>query len=149
MGGAARTLVKAAHPDGAPLVLDPFAGIGSIPFETLRVGAEGFAGDLNPVAVLMLKTALEYIPTYGNRLAEAVQKWGEWVREKASAELKEFYPPEPDGSTPLAYLWARTVRCEGPGCGAEVPPGGAAVAFPQGETTGSLALLRRQGNQAG
>mgnify|MGYP001770909884 FL=1 len=22
---------------------------------------------------------------------------------------------------PLAYLWARTIRCEGPGCGAEVP----------------------------
>jgi adenine-specific DNA methylase len=117
----ARTLVKAAHPDGTPLVLDPFAGIGSIPFEALRVGADTFASDLNPVAVLLLKTALEYIPTYGNRLAEAVRKWGEWVREKANAELKDFYAPEPDASIPLAYLWARTIRCEGPACGAEVP----------------------------
>jgi len=117
----ARALVKAAHPDGPPMVLDPFAGIGSIPFEALRVGADAFAGDLNPVAVLLLKTALEYIPTYGTRLAQAVRQWGEWIREKASAELKEFYPTEPDGSIPLAYLWARTIRCEGPGCGAEVP----------------------------
>ena len=33
----------------------------------------------------------------------------------------EFYPKDEDGATPIAYLWARTVQCEGPGCGAEVP----------------------------
>ena len=36
----ARKLVEAAHPEGKPIVLDPFAGAGSIPFEALRVGAE-------------------------------------------------------------------------------------------------------------
>jgi len=123
----ARELVSAAHialgeePGTRPLVLDPFGGIGSIPFEALRVGADAFAGDLNPVACLLLKTALEYLPTYSTRLADAVQKWGNWVREKAEEELKEFYLREPDGSIPLAYIWARTIRCEGPGCGAEVP----------------------------
>ena len=35
--------------------------------------------------------------------------------------LAEFYPKDADGATPIAYLWARTIRCEGPGCGAEVP----------------------------
>jgi adenine-specific DNA methylase len=75
----ARGLVAAAHPDGPPLVVDPFAGIGSIPFEALRIGADAYAGDLNPVAVLLNKVALEYLPTYGLRLAEAVRKWGEWV----------------------------------------------------------------------
>jgi len=118
---AARKLVAAAHPDGPPLVVDPFAGIGSIPFEPLRIGADAFAGDLSPVAVLLNRVALEYLPTYGPRLAEAVRRWGKWVRERAAEELAPFYPPEPDGSIPLAYLWARTVRCEGPGCGAEVP----------------------------
>jgi len=118
---AARKLVAAAHPEGPPLVVDPFAGMGSIPFEALRIGADAFAGDLNPVAVLLNKVALEYIPTYGRRLAEAVRKWGNWVRQRAIAELRPFYPLEPDGSEPLAYLWARTIRCEGPGCGAEVP----------------------------
>jgi putative DNA methylase len=114
-------LVAAAHPDDPPLVVDPFAGIGSIPFEALRIGADAFAADLNPVAVLLNKVALEYLPTYGPRLAEAVRKWGEWVRARAIEELRPFYPLEPDGSEPLAYLWARTIRCEGPGCGAEVP----------------------------
>jgi adenine-specific DNA methylase len=123
----ARRLVRAAHSDGPPLVVDPFAGIGSIPFEALRIGADAFAGDLNPVAVLLNKVALEYLPTYGQGgqsrppLHEAVRKWGEWVRARAIQELRFFYPLEPDGSEPLAYLWARTIRCEGPGCGAEVP----------------------------
>jgi putative DNA methylase len=65
----ARRLVRAAHPESPPLVVDPFAGIGSIPFEALRIGADAFAGDLNPVAVLLNKVALEYLPTYGLRLA--------------------------------------------------------------------------------
>ena len=117
----ARELIQSVYGDEKPLVVDPFAGIGSIPFEALRVGADAFASDLNPVACLLLKTALEYLPAYGEKLAKAVEKWGKWVRERAVSELKEYYPPEPDGSIPLAYLWARTIRCEGPGCGAEVP----------------------------
>ncbi len=104
-----------------PLVEDPFAGGGSIPLEALRVGADAFASDLNPIPVLLNKVVLEYIPKYGQRLADEVRKWGTWIKEQAEKELAEFYPKDPDGATPIAYLWARTIRCEGPGCGAEVP----------------------------
>jgi len=117
----ARGLVAAAHPDGPPLVLDPFAGAGSILFEALRVGAQAFAGDLNPVAVLLNKVALEYLPKYGRRLAEGVEKWGKWVLERAREKLAPYYPADPKGNIPLATIWARTITCEGPGCGAEVP----------------------------
>jgi adenine-specific DNA methylase len=102
-------------------VVDPFAGGGSIPLEALRVGADAFASDLNPVAVLLNKVVLEYIPKYGQTLADEVRKWGEWIKIEAEKELGQFYPKDPDGATPIAYLWARTVTCEGPGCGAEVP----------------------------
>ena len=61
-----RGLVKAAHPEETPVVVDPFAGGGSIPLEALRLGCEAFASDLNPVACLILKTLLEDIPRYGN-----------------------------------------------------------------------------------
>ena len=44
---ASRALVKAAHGDEAPLVVDPFAGGGSIPLEALRIGCDAFASDLN------------------------------------------------------------------------------------------------------
>jgi adenine-specific DNA methylase len=123
----ARALTQTAHealggePGTRPLVVDPFAGGGSIPLEALRVGADAFASDLNPVAVLLNKVVLEYIPKYGQRLADEVRKWGRWIKEQAEKELAPFYPKDPDGATPIAYLWARTVTCEGPGCGAEVP----------------------------
>ncbi len=122
-----RALTQAAHealegaPGTRPLVVDPFAGGGSIPLEALRVGADAFASDLNPVPVLLNKVVLEYIPKYGKRLAEEVRKWGEWIKKEAEKELAVFYPDDPDGATPIAYLWARTIRCEGPACGAEVP----------------------------
>ena len=122
-----RTLTQTAHealggtPGTRPLVVDPFAGGGSIPLEALRVGADAFASDLNPVAALLNKVVLEYVPKYGQRLANEVRKWGDWIKREAEKELAEFYPKDPDGATPIAYLWARTIQCEGPGCGAELP----------------------------
>ena len=125
--GIARKLTQAAHEalggemGTRPLVVDPFAGGGSIPLEALRVGADAFASDLNPVAVLLNKVVLQYIPKYGQRLADEVRKWGGWIKREAERELAALYPKDKDGSTPIAYLWARTIQCEGPGCGAEVP----------------------------
>jgi len=117
----ARGLVKAAHPEETPLVVDPFAGGGSIPLEALRIGCEAFASDLNPVACLILKVMLEDIPRHGPELAKELRRVGKEIKEKAEKELAEFYPPDPDGATPIAYLWARTVKCESPNCGAEIP----------------------------
>jgi len=122
-----RALTQAAHealggePGTRPLVVDPFAGGGSIPLEALRVGADAFASDLNPIPVLLNKVVLEYIPRYGQRLADEVRKWGEWMKHEATIKLADFYPRGEDGAIPMAYLWARTIQCEGPGCGAEVP----------------------------
>ncbi len=85
------------------------------------MGTDAFASDLNPVAVLINKVVLEYIPKHGQKLAEEVRKWGKWIKEQAEQELAEFYPKDPDGATSIAYLWARTITCKGPSCGAEVP----------------------------
>lgn len=123
----ARALTQAAHQSlgGAegtrPLVVDPFAGDGSIPVEAVRVGCDAFASDINPVAVLLNKVALEYIPKFGKRLSDEVRRWGRWIQNEAHQELSPFYPTDPDGGIPIAYLWARTIQCEGPTCGAEVP----------------------------
>ena len=117
----ARALVQAAHPGDAPLVVDPFAGGGSIPLEALRLGCEAFASDLNPVACLILKVMLEDIPRRGPGLADELRRVGGEIKAAAEKELADLYPPDPDGATPIAYLWARTVRCEAPDCGAEIP----------------------------
>ena len=144
-----RAVVQAAHPDEPPLVVDPFAGGGSIPLEALRLGCEAFASDLNPVAGLILKLMLEDIPRCSHdrdpagtenaekrpqqdslrssclrgesSLAENLRRVGRDIQEQAERELAECYPRDPDGATPIAYLWARTVRCEAPNCGAEIP----------------------------
>ena len=118
---AGRALVQAAHDREPPLVVDPFAGGGSIPLEALRVGCEAFASDLNPVACMILKVMLEDIPRHGPELADELRESGADIKQRAERELAELYPADPDGATPIAYLWARTVRCEAPDCGAEIP----------------------------
>ncbi len=53
-------------------------------------------------------------------LAAHVRYWGNWVLECARAELAPYYPTV-NGQPTVAYLWARTVPCPDPACGAEVP----------------------------
>jgi len=117
----ARDLVRAAHPEDPPLVVDPFAGGGAIPLEALRLGCETIATDLNPVACLILKVMLEEIPSRGPALADDLRRLGAEIKGQAEKDLTPLYPKDPDGASPIAYLWARTVRCESPNCGAEIP----------------------------
>ncbi|MCS3921320.1 DUF1156 domain-containing protein (plasmid) [Fervidibacter sacchari] len=116
----ARALLRTVYPE-PPKVLDCFAGGGSIPLEALRLGCETYALEYNPVAVLILKATLEYPQKFGKRLLEEVRRWGEWVLNEAKKELASFYPTDPDGSIPVGYIWARTLPCQDPNCGAEIP----------------------------
>ncbi len=149
----ARTLTQAAHEalggeaGSRPLVVDPFAGGGSIPLEALRVGADAFASDLNPIPVLINKVQLEYIPRYGKKLAGEVRKWGKWIKGKAEDELMEFYPEDKHSGRPIAYLWARTVRCEGPNCAAEIPLLRSLVLIKKGEKSVILDIVPNLNNK--
>ncbi len=114
-------LIKSAYQRYVPLVVDPFSGGGSIPYEALRLGCEAFASDLNPVAYMILKVMLSDIPDYGPNLTEDLHNIGSKIKRQAEKELIDLYPADSDGSSPIVYLWARTVRCEAPNCGAEIP----------------------------
>ncbi len=116
----ARCRIRQRFGDQPPKVLDSFAGGGSIPLEALRLGAEAYAVEYNPVAYLILKATVEYPQRYGHRLIGEVKRWGEWVLERAKEALAPFYP-QVEGETPIAYLWSRTIRCPNPACGAEIP----------------------------
>lgn len=123
---AARKIVNAASGvvgtlEGGPNIMDPFSGGGSIPLESLRLGARTFASDLNPVAVLLERVTLDYLPRLGTKLAPQIRKWGQRLSQEAESELGDLYPKGPYGGAPIAYLMARTIRCEGPACGAEFP----------------------------
>ena len=56
-----------------------------------------------------------------NLLAYMVERWANIILEEARAEIGQFYPPDPDGWIPVGYLWARTIPCQNPACGAEIP----------------------------
>ena len=116
-----RGLVKNAHPKETPLVVDPFAGGGAIPLEALRIGCDAFASDLNPVAGLILKVMLEDIQSSSSEFIDHCRQVGEQIKATAEKTLGKYYPVDADGSTPIAYIWARTVKCESPNCGAEIP----------------------------
>ncbi len=134
----ARGMIKDSYGSRTPKVLDCFAGGGSIPLEALRLGCEAHALDLNPVATLILKATLEYPQKYGqpkaikdtgslsgtqtiNPLLEDVKKWGKWVLEEARREIERFYPKDPDGRIPVGFIWPRTIECQNPDCGVEIP----------------------------
>ncbi|MEA5595495.1 DUF1156 domain-containing protein [Rivularia sp. UHCC 0363] len=101
-----------------PTVLDAFAGGGSIPFEAARYGLNVLASDLNPVAVVTMKAAMEYPLKFGPDLQQDIDKWVKWVGDEAEKRLAEFFPCNP-GETVQNYLWAHTVVC--PSCQSVVP----------------------------
>ncbi len=101
------------------VLLDPFSGGGSIPFEARRYGLATVANELNPVACVILKATLDYPATFGPELAADIKKWGnEWYK-RVKAKLQPFFTPLPPGVEGAAYLWARTVAC--PVTGKPVP----------------------------
>ena len=107
-----------------PTVLDAFAGGGSIPFEAVRYGLKVLASDLNPVAVVTMKAAMEYPLKFGAELQEDIDKWVKWVGDEAEKRLAEFFPSNPSlegggQETVQNYLWAHTVVC--PSCESVVP----------------------------
>jgi adenine-specific DNA methylase len=120
----ARLLVGAAAKElgEEELVLaDPFAGGGAIPVEALRLGVRAVASDLNPIPVVLNRLLVEAVPRYGaGKLSEVIEDASRTVETRAKARLAEVHPAEKDGRA-IAYLWARTIRCEGPGCGVELP----------------------------
>jgi adenine-specific DNA methylase len=60
-------------------------------------------------------------PAGERTLAGDVERWGNWVLEQARAEIGQFYENPAGDDTVVAYLWARTVRCPNPACGATLP----------------------------
>ena len=117
----ARELIRAAHPEETPLVVDPFAGGGSIPLEALRLGCDAFSSDLNPLPSLINTVLLEDVPRLGLQFLKEIKSAHAKIRARLHHEMVDLYPAEAGGALPLAYIWARVVRCEAPNCGAEIP----------------------------
>jgi hypothetical protein len=117
----ARELVSLAQDGDCPIVVDPFAGGGAIPLEALRLGCDVVASDLNPVACLINQVVLSDIPQHRDEMMTELPDLIRRIKRTADESLRRFFPVDEDGGAPVAYLWARTVRCEQPNCGCEIP----------------------------
>lgn len=102
-----------------PVVLDPTAGGGAIPFSAMRYGLPTLANDLNPVAVGILEATLKTASLYGPDFADEVEKWAEVLKARCGERLAPFFQLEDEGEDIIAYLWVNTVAC--PRTGGPVP----------------------------
>ena len=124
-------------------VLDPTAGGGSVPFESIRLGLETAANDLNPVAALIERATLEWPSKYGPEVKTLVEEVGAEFTASVRERLADVFPMEPkENMRPDGYLWARTITC--PYCAGLVPlspnwrlaPGGTGVRLNPGLASG-------------
>jgi adenine-specific DNA methylase len=98
------------------VVLDPMAGGGAIPLESLRLGFRTIAADYNPVAYLVLKATLEYPAKYGEKLYKDVKSEAEVFIEFAKKELSKYYAEDAHN-----YIIARGFQCPDHECKGIVP----------------------------
>lgn len=146
----ARAEIRASTAGTPPPLLDPFCGGGSIPMEAQRLGLDTYASDLNPIAVLITKALIEIPPRFAgcapahpdarrgvgatgtwkgaSGLAEDVRRYGSWMRDEAARRIGDLYPKaklsgkEGGGEARvIAWLWAWTLKCPNPACGAQMP----------------------------
>ena len=105
---------------GSTIVLDPTAGGGSVPFESVRLGFETLANDLNPVAVLIEQATLDWPTRFGEEVKTSFDRLGQAFVTQVQQRLQGVFPSDGNADTrPDGYLWARTVTC--PYCDGLVP----------------------------
>jgi putative DNA methylase len=123
-----------------PTVLDPFCGGGSIPLEAQRIGLKSRGSDINPIPVLITKALIDLIPKFATHppvnpenklrqpnyshaygLAEDIRYYGTSILNDARTRLGHLYPRGSKGENVIAWLWARTIKCPNPACGAKIP----------------------------
>ncbi|MDR7037965.1 putative DNA methylase [Methylobacterium sp. BE186] len=104
-------------PERLPGLHDPFSGAGSIPMEAQRLGLDVYASDLNPIAVLITKAAIEIPGNFSalppvcadagvgsdrlfavenwigaSGIAEDVRRYGARIGEIAKSKMGELFP---------------------------------------------------------
>lgn len=119
-----------------PTVADCMSGFGGLSLAAESLGLNVEASDLNAVATLLTKAVADIPNRFTDvsavhpgsdhtkkgmaALAEDVRWYGRRLLENVHSNLTPMYPEE-NGSTPIAWLWVRTVKCPNPACGCQMP----------------------------
>lgn len=92
------------------LVLDPFCGRGTAPFQALLMGRRALAGDINPVAycVTRAKTNAPAASTLRQRITLLEKQYTPELLEAEAAALQAFYRHAYDAETLRQILYLRS-----------------------------------------
>ena len=105
--------------DGMPVIADPTAGGGSIPYTAIRYGLPTLANDLNPVAAGILRAGVVIPAQFGADLVVDIRFWGNELCERLEERLASAFVLQNDRERVIAYIWARSIVC--PRTGKPVP----------------------------
>ena len=75
---AARTEIHRSTGGNLPTICDPFGGGGAIPLEAVRLGLPTVTGDLNPVAVLILRAMVDIPQRFSGRSPVSLESKSEF-----------------------------------------------------------------------
>ncbi|MFF3000157.1 DNA methyltransferase [Streptomyces sp. NPDC057950] len=102
-GDALKTYSSAADLGGL-VVLDPFAGSGTTIVEAVKMGASAIGSDINPVATLVQRQAVQQWDISELRRAFKL------VESKCREEIDRVHRTE-SGESVLYYFWVTVARC--------------------------------------
>jgi len=101
----AHTLIDALLPESGGVMLDPFSGVGTIPFEARLKGHRAFAFDISPTAIAISRSKLEHIKV--EQLLKELHHLGTWIKEnklptqsydfsgiRFNGPLEDYFHPE-------------------------------------------------------
>lgn len=89
-------------------VLDVFAGGGSIPFESARLGFKTFSSELNPVASLLQETIFNSIRI--ENFSEKLRLAGNNIIDRVEARIGKYFTI--DDVKPYVIFWSKVAKCK-------------------------------------
>ncbi|MCC5517985.1 DUF1156 domain-containing protein [Vibrio splendidus] len=94
-----------------PKVADTFTGGGSIPFEAARLGADVYASDLNPVALMLTWGALNFIGSTDFDFEHSIESLNRISNSVEDKVLNLGIEKDKEGNRAKAYLYCLETKC--------------------------------------
>jgi putative DNA methylase len=94
-----------------PRVGDTFAGGGSIPFESARIGCDVYASDLNPIACMLTWGALNVVGASPAEYAE-IERAQQRLANNIKRKIRDLgVESDEEGNVAKAYIYCLEARC--------------------------------------
>lgn len=94
-----------------PKIADTFTGGGSIPFEAARLGADVYASDLNPVALMLTWGALNFIGSSTSEFEHSIKGLDNISKSVENKILDLKIEEDEEGNRAKAYLYCLETKC--------------------------------------